>query len=359
MSRRPLVAALAVVALMVITVLVAGGPSSDDARPGGTLALRRFLAGMGLEVREGEEPPGPPGTFVLLSDLREDAEATALLRWVERGGTLVLADPLSGVAARLGVDTAGAVAGGLFGGTDLGSGCAAPEVVGVGRLAVRLADVRLAAGPPGAVSCFRAGERAYAVLMRVGRGKVAVLGGRSPLTNEFLARAGNAAFALGLAAPEGPVVFGPPVPAGSEPPPQGLWRTLPLPGKAVVVQLVLAAAAYALIRARRLGRPVLEEPVSPIPAGELVRAAGNLYRMAGASGFAGSLIRRGAVRRLSRRLGVPASAGERVPELLARAGRLDEEELRRVLQGREPLTDDELIALGREVEELVRQVERS
>jgi hypothetical protein len=61
--------------------------------------------------------------------------------------------------------------------------------------------------------------------------------------------------------------------------------------------------------------------------------------------------------RLSRRAGTPASSGEELADVLARAGIGDEAELVRVLAGPEPANDDELIALGREIEHLRRRVD--
>ncbi|MGH2683442.1 MAG: DUF4350 domain-containing protein [Actinomycetota bacterium] len=91
MSRRVVALWLAVVVLIgVLLVLVPRGESADA-----TLALRRFLAHAGVRISEGEAPPAPGGTFVLLRDLRDDEDARALLRWAARGGRLVVADPSS------------------------------------------------------------------------------------------------------------------------------------------------------------------------------------------------------------------------------------------------------------------------
>src|SRR6266542_4404050 len=77
---------------------VPGGPRRRDGRPdrpGGTLALRRLLAGMGHQVRDADAPPQGPAVFVLLADLRGPEEADDLMGWARTGGTLVIAAPSS------------------------------------------------------------------------------------------------------------------------------------------------------------------------------------------------------------------------------------------------------------------------
>src|SRR5437773_9485338 len=98
-GRQTLLWALAVIALVVAFLLLRpGGPGPPLARsrePGGTLALRRFLAARDLAVSDAPAPPPGGGTFVLLADLRTYQQDSAILRWVDGGGRLVLADPQS------------------------------------------------------------------------------------------------------------------------------------------------------------------------------------------------------------------------------------------------------------------------
>jgi len=340
----------ALLAMLLASVLIGGGRGGAEAGPGGTLALRRFLAGMGRDVREAGSPPEPPATFVLLSDLRDARQAEPILDWVRGGGRLVLADPDSVLLDMLKIDKSGDLSN-----TRLRPGCAIPETRGVREIEL-LGSAGFGANDPVRIECFAGDGGAFMVAGDLGRGRVVVLGGVSPLTNEFLRRSDNAVLALRLI-PAGPVVFGTPLPPGASPPKRGLWASLPRAARACIIELGLALVAFAFVRGRRLGRPVLEDPIVPVPSGEIAQATGRLLRSARASGYAGRELRRAMIGRLARRAGVHAASGEELVALLARAGVAPPPVLSRVLTGPDPRTDDDLIALGREIEQLRRHVE--
>ena len=119
-----------------------GPPLAGSRGPGGTLALRRFLAARGLTVSDAADPPPGGGTFVLLADLRTYEQDSAILQWVDQGGRLVLADPLSELAFRLLVGSRGGLAA-IRTTTTLGADCAAPEAVAAGAVEVRSSDLGL------------------------------------------------------------------------------------------------------------------------------------------------------------------------------------------------------------------------
>ena len=358
-SRRRLILAAGAILLVAgaaLAVPSSSGLSSTSTAPGGTLALRRFLTDAGRQVSDGPGPPSIPGTFILLSDLRNGNEADGLLTWVANGGRLVVADPASTTARRAGVQPVGE-ASFLSATTTLQPGCATPEALGVRSLAIRAADQLLASGQPRSYGCFPGRNGSYEVVVHRGQGSVIVLGGTSSLTNEYLRQADDGAFALNLVGTTGPVVFGPPLSSEAERQ-RSLWALLPNRAKAAIVGLCLAAALFALMRGRRLGRPVIEEPLSPIPAGELVHATGRLYRRARAAGYSGRLLRETTVQHISHRLGLPAEVStEDLQAAVAQSGGLAEDRLRRAFAGQEPASDEELIALSGELEEIRRQVE--
>jgi hypothetical protein len=191
------------------------------------------------------------------------------------------------------------------------------------------------------VSCYGG----YLLVRGHDRGTVVLLGGLTSLTNEHLRDADNAAFALRLAGSEGPVVFGPPLPVAAASASSGVWAALPERAKVVIVALVLAAIAFAALRARRLGRPPVEEPIAPIPGSELVRATARLYRRGRSRGYAAALMRRATRARLGRRYGVPGDS-DALPTVVGNATGLSPRRIEEGLAGPEPRTDEELIRLG-------------
>jgi hypothetical protein len=358
-SRRRTWVVLAGLALVALAaVLVAGPGPGADAGPQGTLALRRLLDRMGLSVTNAGRPPAAPAVFVLLEDLRSTDQAQALLDWAHDGGTLVVTDPSSAVLADAGIATPGLV--GL--GSNLAPDCVTPESAGGGALAVDGTDSLLSARAPGMVGCFPKGGDYFEISDAIGSGRLVVLGGASPFTNALLNHAGNAAFAVQLfGSAGGRVAFGPALPPGASS--KGLWQTLPLRAQVILIQIGVAAVAFAAFRARRFGKPPVERLPAPVPAGELVDAVGRLYRASRATGFAGDVTRAFILRRLQARTGAggmftPVDPGALSSTLAGLSGR-DEESVRRLVAGPPPANDDELIALGRELEELRRQVEDS
>ena len=331
--------------------LILLAPRAED--PGATLAVRRYLDHMGFRVADADGPASG-GTLVLLHDLRDADQAGSVLQWVRQGGRLVLADTSSILLALLGVSAAGPV--GFVGGVELEPRCLAPEVVGVGRVTVRASDAALRADDEEFVSCFPAGDGAFLLTRRYGEGTVTLLGGLSPLTNEMLAEGDNAVLAAQVVAPGPEVVFGPPLPPGA-PGNAGLWELLPQGARVAVVATILSGVAFALVRARRLGSPVLEEPIAPIPASELVRATARMYRRAGAVEYCGTLLREAAVARFSKRLWA-AGRAEDLPAMVARASGVPDGRVHEILRGSNPRTDEGLIQLGLELEELASRTQQ-
>lgn len=351
--RRTFIIGAGVGLLLAATIIAGPGDRTGDRGPRGTLALRRTLSRLGYDVRRADDPPPPPATFILVADLRDSDGAAELQQWVEAGGRLVVADPESLALSLFGVGPEARI--GALGPESLKPGCAAHPAAGVRRIVVRGGEASLGAADPSAIACFPARRGSFVVSVRAGDGEAIFLGGPSPLTNELLRRADNMAFAAGLADSRGPVVFGTPLPEGApQAAPSGLWASLPTAAKAAVVQLVLALVLYALVRARRVGRAITESPRTPIPAGELVRATAQLLRSAKASGHASRLMRDHATRRVAARLGFGPSEAAGLAR--SRAGELGDK-ARDALTGADARTDDELIALGRTIEETRRDLE--
>jgi hypothetical protein len=333
-----------------IFLLVLAAPGSSGS--GRLVALRRFLPATGLTVADAGAPPSGGGAFVLLVDHRTSNEERALMSWADKGGRIVVTDPSSELFSRFDVSTHRA---GVFGVRDLSPGCVRPEVTGVRTLEVAATD-GLLSSPAESAGCFADASGSYALFVPAGRGEIVLLGGSSILSDALLNHADDAAFARSLLDAGGPVVFGSALPPGASG--GSVWSLIPTRGKTVLWELALAAVAFALARGRRLGRPIPEEPLSPIPAGALVEATARLYRRSRSVAFCGSLVRASIGERLSRRLGIPPDPDlRRLADTIARIVRQDAVPIEHVLAGPAPASDDELVALCRELESLTAQIE--
>ena len=210
------------------------------------------------------------------------------------------------------------------------------------------ADLVLVPDDPALISCFLTGNGALMLTRQYGDGTVTLLGGASAFTNEMLREGDNAELAAGLSGAGSEVVFGPPT--EGLPGSQGIWDVLPDGARAFLVAIVLAAVAFALVRARRRGGPVVEAPLAPIRGSELVRAAGRLYRRGRATGYAGGLMRQAAVARLSRRFVADDAAD--LAGAIAREGGIPRDRVEKILAGTEPRTDNNRLILGADIETL-------
>jgi Domain of unknown function (DUF4350) len=331
--------------LVLAFAVFAPAPSQDE-----TLILRRFLEQMHVEVASGGTPVDG-SAFLLMHDARTADQDAALLDWADRGGTLIVADVGSTITAGL-ADVSGRQ--GFTGTTDLATDCVHPAILGVGHLTVAAADAGLDPADGANVPCFVSDAGSYALFVPRGDGMVVLLGGTSVMSNELLREGDNAFFVLDLLG--GGVVLGSPTDPNA--PSTGIWAALPTGARAAILELAIAVCIFALARGRRLGRPHDEALPSPIPSGELVRAAGALYRSARAYRYCATLLRRGTSARLARRLGITSPPDDpELPVFVARASGQDADLVRRVLDGPDPGGDEDLIALGHELDALHRRSE--
>jgi len=127
--------------------------------------------------------------------------------------------------------------------------------------------------------------------------------------------------------------------------------------KRALVQLGIAFAVYALVRARRLGRPVSEAQPVAVAGSELVAAVGGLLDRARSPQHAAALLRGDLHRFLVDRLGLPADV---TPDVLARVAAertgIDEAQLVMAL-GTAPVADDAgLLALADTIDRIREEV---
>lgn len=331
-----------VAAVFLLLLLVAlFAPQRSTAQ---TQMLGVFLQQLGVRVTAAPEPvDGSP--FVLLADARTEDEIAPLLAWSHAGGDLIVTDPGSAITAAFASE--GARAGG-FSDVVVANDCVHPLTTGVGTIQVDPGDALLVPDARDATRCFASGEGAYLVTVPYGEGRVVLLGGPSPLVDAYLDRADNAVLASHLLAGTGSVVFGPPIPPGR--PARGIWGSLPSGAHAAIVELVLAGVVFAVARGRRLGRPIEEPLVSPIPSGELVHAAAGLFRRAHAARYCGEVLRLGVRRRAVRTLGLAGRPDADVAHSIGMATGMRTDEVRWALDGPGPDDEQALIELARELD---------
>lgn len=324
--RRGLVGGLLVLVAL-IAVLVLSNPRQDRYQlpplhprgtgPDGTAALVELLRQEGARVRVGGLPTEDDDVVLQLRETLSGQAADDLQSWVEDGGTLVVADPNADLAADPGTGFGVVV--------DAPGACALRAIDDVRRVEPALPAVFEA--DRAGLACFTADGGAGLVVRARGDGLVVSLAGSAVFTNEVLDDADNAVLAAGLLVPfaEADVrVLHPDRFLGDQDDVGDgtVLGALPLRGSQAVTQLVISFLAWGLIRARRLGRPVVEELPVPLPASDLVLASGHLLDRNGDVADAAERLRRRARRDLGLTLGLGADPrpDELAAALQARAG---------------------------------------
>jgi len=359
---------LVLVAVLVVAVVLLAlvapstrndGPPLDPTSTGatGTRAAVELAGRLGADVEVTSELPGDDvDVAIAFEDIIDDDLTPRLMAWIAEGHTFVMADPASELAP-----VADLADSDLFTESvrvDRGA-CDAREPLGLTELdrlesygPVFRYDV-----PVDAAACFGNADGAVVVVEAVGRGRLVSVGTPWVFTNEALDQADNAGLFAALAVPEeGTRLAVLTVGDGGDDlqPVEGDGPVLPTGVSLALLQLVVAFVVYALYRARRLGRPVPEDPPVLVAGSELTRAVGGLLEHAGARDRAGRSLRRAARRRLEAAYGLAAGTDPRAvaATTAARSG-LDPERLERALVDG-PVADDEALAgLGRELDALV------
>jgi Domain of unknown function (DUF4350) len=380
MSRRPALGRalpwVAVVVGFAVVVAIGGrradeGNPLDPASPGplGTKGLVEVMKQLGGRVVISSEAPGS-GTdaALLLSDDLTPGRRQELLDWVDSGGTLVVADPSSGVTA---VKPVGSTRIGLLD-AEIERRCAVPALAEVGRVAAPGGVVFEvpegqggSPGGPGAAAvggvqaCYPRNDGAWLLVQSVGSGTVVRLGGASALVNEELGKADNGVLLASLLVPAPGTsvrVLQPPLPGGGS---AGLGDLIAPRVRLALWQLVVAFVLLALWRARRLGRPVVEPQPVQLPGAELVVAVGNLLQRAKGRGQAAGLLTDDLRRSLAERLGLPsATPPDQVADAVAARTGIPRERVLRTLTRATPRNEAELVALSQAIDTIRREVIR-
>jgi hypothetical protein len=360
-GRTVLIVLLTAIAVGAFWFLV-GSPSSapvpyspSSTAPTGAKALALLLGQLGDDVNTSGVLPAPgKGVVLVLYDQLNDATRAEVTGWVQRGGTLVVADPtspLEGAVVAQGLPNRS-----LTADTPLVPICDAPWVRDVSEVDPE-GDPFLQV-PSGAYSCFPAlghGNDSFAVAQDEGAGVVVALGGPDLWSNRYLAGTDNALLAADLLAPAKGYTVGwlltPRVGSGNE----TVWSLVPSRVEALLAALGIAVLAVCLWRARRLGRPVLEVPIVPLPGSELVVATGRLLEKNGRFEESAALVRAELCGQLASRLGqASGTAPTTVAQVAANYAGLPVDEVAAALCGPPPRNENELLELARSLQ-LIRE----
>ena len=361
-SRRSVVivllAVLAVAAFWLLVGSARPAPvpySPSSTAPNGAKALALLLGQLGDTVNTSGALPAPgKGVALVLYDQLNDATRAEVTGWVQLGGTLVVADPtspLEGTVVAEGLPDRSLTADGPLAPT-----CQAPWVRDVSE--VDPEGDPLLEVPSGDYSCFPLfghGNASFAVAEDEGAGVVVALGGADLWSNHYLADTDNALLAADLLAPAKGYTVGwlltTRVGSGNA----TIWSLVPSPVKALLAALVVAVLAACLWRARRLGRPVLEVPIVPLPGSELVVATGHLLEKNGRFEESAALVRAEVCGQLGSRLGqAPGTEPATVAQVAAHYGGLPADEVMAALCGPPPRNEAELLELAQSLQ-LIRE----
>lgn len=360
-------ALLLVVAVGGVLALPRGAGGTLDPRsaaPGGSRAVAQILARQGVDVErvttveDATSAAGAGSTLLVV-----DSDVLPPDRLLQLAGTradLVLVEPDGPVLNELApaLVPAGVVPEAVRpADCDDPDAAAAASALGGGRL-VRPAGF---ASPDTTTVCFPDAEDAdagsYAVTRDLAR-TVTVLGQGGVLTNANLADDGNAALALRtLGAHERLVwLMASPLDTTAD---DDVTATDLLPPWVgwVALWLGVVAVLAMLWRGRRLGRLVPEPLPVVVRSAETAEGRASLYRAAGAYDRAAAVLRAATLRRLARRLGLPASApGPAVAAQVARVTGREPGAVQQLLLGPPPRDAGSLVALADDLDRLSADV---
>jgi len=209
-----------------------------------------------------------------------------------------------------------------------------------------------------AQQCYTSTSGPTLVQLQLRGRTVTVLATGAPLTNGRLAAEGNAALGINLL-PTHRIVWLVPgaatvTAAGSGP--KSFSSLVPRAAYLVVIQLAIATLLAAGWRARRLGQLVAEPIPVVVRAAETTEGHGRLYLARHARAQAAEALR-GAVRgRLEQAAGLPAgSPQDAVVETLAARTAVPAARISDLLYGPAPGTDQALVSLARDLDQLERE----
>lgn len=333
------------IVVLVLAALAFGAPSDrvdvpldpSSTGPTGARGLVLFLEELGADVElVVGSPPPDADTAVLLVDRLTIPDVEATEAWIADGGVLLAVD-------RGGPLTAAAV-----------DGPCPRALDGVERL--RLSELTVLDREAGGDdSCF---GRFVRTAPR-GAGALVTLDTADPLVNELLDEADNAVLAAAVLAPAagtrvafvtGPSPGGAAAGADED---DTLVDLIPTSTRQAILQAGIALAVWVAWRARRLGRPIVEDQPVAVAGSELVVAVGRLLDARRRPDEAAATLRADTRRALTSRLGLPADVDDRtLAAAVADRSTLDQDRAAAALGERPVVTDGDLLAVAADLDHI-------
>jgi hypothetical protein len=337
-----------------------GGPMDPESTSSdGTHALVALLRDGGVNVVEAPdiatvENAARPDTLIVVLQTFALLDDDVLRRLGDLPGDRLLVSPTSSTREALAprVDIAGAVP---FGGSD--PDCDLREATQAGQVQFGVSDTFESTGEFPLTSCYGGALVRYSDDGRT----VTVVGSGDFMTNGGLLSDGNAALAMNLAGTNPRVIwYAPQQREGYSDAGVEITDLIPPAVTWIVFQLCLAIILVALWKGRRLGPLVAERIPVVVRASETVEGRGRLYRSRRARDRAADALRTATLQRMLPRLGLSHSA-EPPAIVAAVAQRCGQQPhaLAHTLFGPPPQSDDDLVYLARELDNIERQVAQS
>ncbi len=342
-------------------------PVNEDLNPGavsstGAHALADILAGLGRQVITATSVPAavraaaPGSTLVITSPQYLSGADLSELARVQASVLLIQPDP----AALRAIAAAVTLIGGSEPVVVTAPACQLDAATLAGTADMGGENLLVSHPTTAAQECYTSTSGPTLVQLQVRGRTVTVLGTGAPLTNARLANEGNAALAINLLSSHRIVWLVPAVvavAAATTRGPRTFTSLLPLAVYLVTIQLAVAALLAAAWRARRLGQLVAEPLPVVVRAAETTEGHGRLYQARHARAQAAEALRSGLLSRLEPALGLPTGASQdAVLAAVAQRSGTGPPQLAELLYGPAPGTDQALVALAVDLDELEREV---
>lgn len=330
----------------------------DSTYPSGTKGFVELMERTGTDVVEGSRPRGD--VAILMYDTLDQEESDYIEQWVRDGGTLIVSDPYSSLQTGQFSDSVLSVP------TQLEPHCSSPYVRGVRKISPsrKASELFYKSDLNADSQCFRAGKDSYFFEeLHVGRGTVLGLGGSEIFTNDRLGKADNAVFLMNLVRPQSTGFVTLLETQGTSDQSHSTESGFKISDlysqrfKDGELLLLVATLLYLMWRARRLGRPVEEEPLVRIPASQLVAATGDLLELADQPRAAAAMMREDLRRSLAERFGLQANADiAALVELISQRTGIDPQRIRAALNDESVTGPESLVVYAQQVERLQMEV---